>query len=607
MLNTSDAYINTVNYKKLESKLNKLCDTMESLMLKVKASRRLRYTEIDIEAERKMGRLAPDELLVPQHIIDTNIRREQSAYIQYITQSPRAVILQDRANPANDPSLIERDITNRIRYDGWQQPEYRVIDCFQQEGYAIKELVQDQTKPGELAFEEVGIADFGFYLDSKSIQSNEQIIRRYYFTRTSLLAFTKPEKEGGRGWSTEQVEKVIKQSPTAAGDTSQADSDLKDRSLYSIEKVMFRVKGIVQVAWMCNRVCDDWIRAPKPLYLGRQRTLSKMEMLKKMTTSQYELSYEKDYPYYLFPYTISENPTISELKGRVYLDQDTQEATTSLMSSFVTAHRRGSGLYFSKDVSDPNDDVLMQKNVYFKTGALINSKVTQFQLQAPGPEMISGIQMLVSANQSENAQINFAVNNRKDSRKTAAEVNAAGQQAQQLTTVQVTLYSTALKASYQSFFDIVKSRICAGLIAVDQPMKALYMRDWIVKPSGDTDVIERQQKIAMMQQAWVVVSKTPAAPVFLAKMLSLLFPDDAPQYLVAMQQAQQQQQSQQATMMKQAMGIVMQVAKGIIKLSKQPEMFSEIGRTHAFPIVENMGNELEQLEAQMKQQPKQQQ
>jgi len=89
-------YINTTDYRKLVRKINNLKDVSFDLTNKSLASRKLRYAEVDIEVERKAGRIAPDEMFVPQHIIDTNIRREQSSYIQYVTEAPRAVILKDR-------------------------------------------------------------------------------------------------------------------------------------------------------------------------------------------------------------------------------------------------------------------------------------------------------------------------------------------------------------------------------------------------------------------------------------------------------------------------------------------------------------------------------
>ena len=146
-------YIDTIDYKKLKMKIKDLVSVMTELNSKSVASRRLRYVEIDIEGERKAGRLMPDELYIPQHIIDTNIRREQSSYIQYVTQSPRAVIVADKVTPSVDTQLIEKDVTNRLRYDGWQLPIYACIDGFQQNGYGIMEVVYDESKPGHVAHE----------------------------------------------------------------------------------------------------------------------------------------------------------------------------------------------------------------------------------------------------------------------------------------------------------------------------------------------------------------------------------------------------------------------------------------------------------------------
>ena len=109
-LQNNNEYINTTEYSKLENKLTELKSILEDLTDKSIASRRLRFAEVDIEVEREAGRIQPDELYIPVHTIDTNIRREQSAYIQYLVQSPRAVITKDKFDPATDMSLLDSDL-----------------------------------------------------------------------------------------------------------------------------------------------------------------------------------------------------------------------------------------------------------------------------------------------------------------------------------------------------------------------------------------------------------------------------------------------------------------------------------------------------------------
>jgi len=589
-------YIGSSDYLDLKDRIKTLTEVMDELSDKQDASRRLRYTEVDVEMERTNGNLQPDELLITQHIIDSNIRKEQSSYIQYVAQSPRAVVLQDQQSPSNDCSLLERDVTNRLRFDSWQLPMFATIDAFQANGYSVVEVVQDLTQPGELAFEAISMGDFGFIMDTRDINSVEMCARSYYFTKTQLVDLCDPNKTIVP-FTKSEVDKVIDSESAISSAPSMIDS--KEKSLYKIYKVMFRVKGVVYVAWASYERANDWLRVPKPLSLGRRKiVLDQMQqpVVNTMTgLPESTEQYEKDYPYIIFPYLISEDNNISHLKGRVYLDQDTQEATTSLISSFCTAHRRASGLYFSKDVSDPNDDILLQKNVFFRQGALINAKVSQFQLTPPPAEMISAIQMLVSANQQETSQINWAVNNRKDSRKTAREVEASVQSQQQLSTVQVVLFSTALRQLYKKMFEIIQSRVIAGLIKVDQTVLPLYARKYILKPSGDTDVIERQQRIQAMMNSWGVMQNTPANVAFLSDLLTLLFPDYAPKYIQIFQQQQAQQQSQQAQQMQQMMGVAKQIGDSITQLSKKPEMFSETGRVHVLPIIENMADQYQQL------------
>ena len=124
---------------------------MNELQITQRASRKMRYAEVDVEAERDAGNFQPDEVWIPQHTIDANIRREQAAYVQYLTQSPRAVILEDCLDPSIDLALLERDLSKKIRFNNWQLSMFSNVDCFQANGYGIMEVVQDPTTPGELA------------------------------------------------------------------------------------------------------------------------------------------------------------------------------------------------------------------------------------------------------------------------------------------------------------------------------------------------------------------------------------------------------------------------------------------------------------------------
>jgi hypothetical protein len=229
----------------------------------------------------------------------------------------------------------------------------------------------------------------------------------------------------------------------------------------------------------------------------------------------------------------------------------------------------------------------------------VNSAIKFFKLDGPDPSCLNGLNTIVSLNQNETSQVNFAVNNRKDSRKTAEEVKTAQQQSMILSTVQVVLFSIAETELGTKMSRIIQTRVLAGLVKVSKEALPFYGLEFKVKPSGDTDVVEKQQLIAMMLQLWPVIANTPLAQAFLTDLIEMMFPLNAQKYIAIMQQAQAMQQSQQAQQQQQVMGMMMQMGKGIIDLSKKPEMFSETGKVHAFPVIEAAATNLEQLQKQL--------
>jgi hypothetical protein len=615
--NNNVEYIDSGDYKTLSDRLESLKEILDDNVAKLYEMRVLRFAEVDIEAERLKGRIQPDELYVPQHLIDTNIRQEQSPYVQYVTESPRAVICTDKFDKAFDLALLEQDLTEKLRYDGWQLSMYSNIDGFQMNGYSIMESVLDDTKPGQIAREVVSYGDFAFINDTKNLQNIEMCGRSYYYTKTQLknLATLKQGQKPEDVWDATQVKMLMDMEPSSTNISPSELAENVDRSLYRVQKVMFRIRGVVHVGWTCIGFNDDWLRSPRPLFMGRRQIMQPTTPMEAMASKGRQMmglppksqpQFETQYPYFLYPYLISENDTIAQLKGRVYLDQDTQEAVSSLLSSTVTQARRAAGSYFSKENSDPNDDVLVQKNVYFEQNCLINANVKQFKIDAPDPGIFSAIQSLMVGKQAETSQVAFAVQNRKDSRKTKKELDLAEQTQSQLSTIQVVLFSLALKSQFTYETSIITSRVKAGLIKVNQQVRPLYDRDFTVKPSGDIDVIERQKLIGMMLQFWEIIATTAAGPLFLADMLEKMFPNSAAKYVQALQQAAQQAQSGQAQQMQQVMSQVMQMAQGIIKLSKEPQFFSDEGRLHAFPVIKAAAEQLEQMLQQQKQAAKQQ-
>lgn len=489
--------------------------TLETTALENRNSRKL---DIDVDAERSDGHLDEDEFLVPAHIIDTNIRREQSKYVAYVTGSRRSAIFTSITEPTAATGELERDFTDKTRYSGWQVPLFKIIDGMQLHGYSIAEVQFDEDMPGHFAIEAVNYEDFGFPEDTRDVQACEMIVHRHYFTAIQLLDMVENDD-----FNEDIIDRLV-------DDHGQAP---EVESLYQVEKVLFKHDNKVYVAWSCNAKCDDWLRDPRPLYLGRRDG----EMLRD----------ETQYPYVVFPYNIQEDSAVQNATGRAFADRTTQETITSLMSSFVTAHRRAANFYFAKDNEDPNN-TNVQTSVRFQNGALIDANIKQFQLRPPDTSMVGAIQSLMSQNAQEQSQINYAAMNRQDSRKTATEIQAASNEAQMLSSTQVSLFSIALKDVYEWCWRIYQSRVVAGVLRPAASLDMYLNHEFNIKPAGDVDVIERQEKSQKMMQAWGVVSQTALAPVFLQNMMRLMFPDEGEAYAEMLQTGNEKDQLLQQLM-----------------------------------------------------------
>jgi hypothetical protein len=207
----------------------------------------------------------------------------------------------------------------------------------------------------------------------------------------------------------------------------------------------------------------------------------------------------------------------------------------------VNGSLRASNVYAAP--ANPTDAVGVapsQTEIILEHGKMFNNPVNFFHTDYPDVSMLTGIQALDTQNSQETNQIAWAVNNREDSRKTAAEIKSANQQTQLISGVQVTLFSIFLRKLYNKAWLIVQSQalqnkiqflmIPGGPLGEYTNNVVVINKIYDVKAAGDVDVLERQEKIQLMQSFWPVVQNTPIAGIFLADILKAAFPDDGDRY-----------------------------------------------------------------------------
>ena len=526
----------TQNFPKLFSvwnnartKLRNLVGIHTEKLKEAEERRRKRYIDIDTEEERAKKNLESDEYFIPLRVIDTNVRREQAKYIAYLLQAPRDVIVKTLEKPEFDCSIVEEDFTERVRYDDWEVPILEWIDGSQTHGVDFIEVLFDINFPGHFFCQSIGYENLLFPLDAKgTIQNCSFIVRIMEFTREDLadLVLTK-------GFSSDKIDQILGKS------SSTSDAQSEENSLIKIEKVFFKEEGIVKIAWSCVETVDGWLKAPEPFFNGRVEMSQPSidPVTGQMVQGQIAQITETMYPCFMLPYIVSENKRIYKIKGRVFLDELVQEAASALSSSAITAYKRASGLYFSSENPSGNSLDEAQTEVKLRQGAIFDAQIKSFNLPYPDSSIFNAVNTIIGNNQQETSQINFAAMNRQDSRKTATEVSASQQEGTLLSGVQVALFSIAYRKFRTACFLIYYSRAKAGLIKVKPEILNIFVSGLTLKlrPAGDVDVIERQKKLQAMMQAWPVYQNTPAANVFLVKLTELLFPDEAPDYVAALQ------------------------------------------------------------------------
>ena len=71
-------YNNYKNYQDAATNINRLAGICDNQHVTAQDQRQQRRLNVDLDLERRDGYLAPDEIYIPTHIIDSNIRREQA-------------------------------------------------------------------------------------------------------------------------------------------------------------------------------------------------------------------------------------------------------------------------------------------------------------------------------------------------------------------------------------------------------------------------------------------------------------------------------------------------------------------------------------------------
>lgn len=575
----SDDYEKIFTFSKAEVYLRRLIKEWDDEITETDVRRKTRDLEIDVDQLRKSGELEEDETFIPVRVIDTNIQREQPPFINYLKNSRRIATFNCLSDPKRDTQRLEMDYTQGTTYLNWEIPHYRTLDGAQTHGWAASEVVFDTSKPLHVAVESIEHDKLIFPCTILDLQQSPLVLRAYDITKLKLEQFVKQY-----GFSAEQVNTIL----DTVKDTTKENETLR------IYKKYCKYEGVVYVAWFSlERGVNDWLKAPEKYYIGIRHkemveTMVEQIVVDPMTglpTTQQVPQQEEQwtdtdlelYPIFLLPYRETEKPKIFDHKGRVYLDENKQEAHSAILSAFVNGLTRASNIYASPEKEDGTGSSLKElQNIKLRPNRILNNPMRLWSPNYPDPMVLNALQYFDVSNSQETNQVNFAAMNRQDSRKTAREITAAQEQQSLINSVQLTLFSTYVRSVYSFMWLIVQSQALQDKISflliekqrpvinpvtqqpvineqTGQPQIETYWENdydsiqqvYDVRAAGDVDYIKRQEKIQQMMQDWPVIQQTPLRDRFLADMLRLKYPDVGDNYsTVLTEQGGQMQQMQ---------------------------------------------------------------
>ena len=456
-----------------------------------------------------------NEVFIGRRIIAENMKREMPSFVQYLKGSYRHVIAcapADSQIPLSDLAAIEAAMTEGIRQDGWLTTELQACSATMLHGVGYL-FVIPSLKTGintEVAY--LATPDVIIPRNLQQFQAAPMIGIRYHITSSEFSEWAEQYK-----WNTDAVRAV-------RDSLSDADKTTKNIPVYL---VMYRDNAPgspIKRFWYTDQPEHMLSTQPEPLFSGR---------MQKGPTGAPEPAPETVYPLFPFYYNITENPVIVERKGRAHEDRHDQEALTMGITSYVNSMIRSSELYMAfDDGGGPVESTeVAQTDVVIKPGVVIKRPVKFFTPPAPDSNALATLQYLKSDNAAAAGHTDFAVQNRQDSRKTAAEIKSATATATEHQTVPLTFFALCYAELLRFRWDIVRANVAAGVNTtflaqnpVREKLDTVYL-----KPAGDIDFIARQEKLQKFVQFFSLYAQTPLAQFFQQKILELAFPDEYPQ------------------------------------------------------------------------------
>lgn len=523
-------------------KLQHLESGWQDIWNAAKTNRKNRYYDFDVEALRKDGKLLQDETIFPRRVINTNMERGAAPYIQFVKNTRRTAIIRSTTDPNVQTELLERDFTRLMRYDGWELPQFKVLDSCMLHGWASIQTMFDPDMPGDVAQKFLAHDKLIFPVDSVNLQNSELISVIIDVTLSKLRTWI--EKYGFDERVTQEL-------------IHRERGDSYNDNTVQVKHLFYRGKdGRIYSAWY-HLNCTDWLKKPKLLWLGKRDVVKPtvdtgfgelhvgVNLTGPVQPTRGEKLYETEYPIELYIFSDTEEEKIIEHRGRGFFDLATQQAQTNIWSGYLNKMIRSSNVYASpKQVNESSGTGAPKliEAIKLLNGGMYDQPVDFWEFPMPDTTPLMAIQALSTENQQDTNQLAFTVLNRDDARKTKREMDLAVEEQGMVNSIKLTLWSIFQRRIATRAFDIVLNRARQGLLPAflklddeadeEEKQARAYLLDqeYELRAAGDQEVIEKSDTLQKMQQFFPIIQNTPLGPQFLGDMLALSFPEKGAEY-----------------------------------------------------------------------------
>ena len=481
-------------------------------------NRRLRSNKADVEQMRSAGLLQENQTFIGVRLIHQNINQALPPLLSYLKQSPRMETFVP-----GDNSYLYQEFTRVLQYPGWEVPYIELLDGAELNGLGYMRVKHDATKLGAVAMDTVPMNEIIYDRRLKSLQDSPAVLIKHVITSVTFYhwdSFENFDKESD-GYKA-IANKLLSNEVNSVGD---------DLVIY---ETFVKVNGFVYRGWY-YKDSKQWLKQPLPFSNGIEETVPEINIDPMAMTSEptyvskpVHLTY---YPIAVKRIAIIENRKHDEVEGRAVDDYHKQEAATTLMTAAVNGSTQAANTMWAPDGANLDGVAPAQLQFKIKNNAIWKTPMRAFTAPWPDPMIFKGIESVIQQNAMETNQVAWAVNNRKDSRKTATEIEAAQQQQGMLTGTSALVFSIFLRDVLTMTWPIVQSAAKKGtikfLIEVSDPVEkeAILSKQYEVKPAGDIDFVEKQQRIANIQQDLPLFQGQPIGQEMLKEYIRLRYPE----------------------------------------------------------------------------------